>query len=173
MAMNRLLFWVMRRAGAKAPARIDESTGARIATYTPVAKVFAWVILVGVVALATLVLTGIERSQLTTMGILFGAFVAAGVAMVLEFHRVRAEWTDVELTFTSPWGGTRRLRWTDLKDVQYSHSAGWFVVRGQDGTKVRLGQFLGGTTDLFNEMKERAPGIALQVDRAVAMWKGR
>ena len=59
------------------------------------------------------------------------------------------------------------------KERVWRVSAGWFVVRGQDGTKVRLGQFLGGTTDLFNEMKERAPGIALQVDRAVAMWKGR
>lgn len=173
MAMNRLLIWLMRRAGAKTPARIDESTGARIATYTPFAKVVAWILLVGVIVLASVILTHIDHSQLTIMIAFCAAFVAVAVAIVLEFTRVRAEWTDAELTFTSPWGGTRRLRWTDLKEVEYSRNAGWFIVRGQDGTKVRLAQFLGGTTDLFKEMKERTPGIAAQVDRALATWKGR
>jgi hypothetical protein len=122
----------------------------------------------------TSILTHVDHSQLTgAAGISCAAFIAGSVAMVVDFMRVRAEWTDTELTFSSPWGGTRKLRWTDVAEVTYSHSSGWFVVRGQDGTKVRLSQFLGGTTDLFKEMKERAPGVAAQVDAAMARWKGR
>lgn len=69
--------------------------------------------------------------------------------------RVRVEWTETAVSIASPWAPPRCLPWDQIVEVKYSPSARWFIVRGSDGTRIRLGNLLGGLGELLDEMKRR------------------
>jgi hypothetical protein len=171
--MTRLILKLMQTAARKTSAKVDAATGVRVATYTPVARGLGWMLLLIAVVGIAFILSQIGLQGVTAAGgIACAAVVALCAAMVLEFTGVRAEWTDSELTFTSPWGGTRQLRWSEVTEIHYSAAAGRFILRGQNGTKVRLGLFMGGITDLLDDLKRRAsPPLVAQVEQAMATWR--
>ncbi|HEX3595301.1 MAG TPA: hypothetical protein VHU80_09375 [Polyangiaceae bacterium] len=155
--MTRFIIRLMQNAGRNTHAEIDAITATRSATYPVVVRGMSWVLLV-LGAGAAALLAGYQIAHQTPLqGILMGvALLSLVMAMVAEFTRVRVEWTNDALSFGSPWAAPRSIPWDEVVEVTYSQAAGWFVVRGRQGTKIRLHHWLGGLGDLFDEMKLRA-----------------
>ncbi|HEX4341375.1 MAG TPA: PH domain-containing protein [Polyangiaceae bacterium] len=171
--MTRLILALMRRSADAAVAERDGVGGDRIARYTGVARgiviaVFAFLFAGSAFAISqqstryALLVTCVECS----------AFLLLGAALVLEMTRVEARCSVCELRLSSPWSGERKLRWDDVVHVRFSRAANWFVLRGRDGTKIRLATLLGGLPELLDDLKRRAdPALQSQIDTAIAQWK--
>jgi hypothetical protein len=157
--MTRFFIALMERSARKTRAEAGGAAGARIASYPVGIQAVGWGLLGTWTALAIgITIYQATRNQAPYRGMLIGAAVVAVLAaMVAEFTRVRVEWTDTALSFDSPWAAPwadpSRIAWEDIVQVKYSASARWFVVRGRDGTKIRLHYWLGGLADLFDDMK--------------------
>jgi hypothetical protein len=164
---------LMRRSAQGARAARDEATGESIARYTGFVRGVAWTTLVLGVGASAFVVTHQASAHDVLVAVLScGAFLAVAAAMVMEFTRVRAAWSAGEVSFTSPWAGSRRLRWNEVAKVDFSRSASWFVVRDRNGTAIRLSTLLGGLGDLLDELKQRTdPAVQSQVDDAISRWK--
>ena len=154
--MTRFIVALIQKAARNTPAEVDARTAARVATYPTVVRGLAWVLLVLFAPGAALV-AGYQITHGTPLpGIVVGAAIlSAVVGMVVEFTRVRIEWTDATVSVTSPWAAPRSIHWDEIVEVTYSPTAGWFVVRARQGAKIRLSKLLGGLGDLFHEMKMR------------------
>jgi hypothetical protein len=156
VSMTRFILALMQRAARNTPAEVDAKTAARVATYPTVVRGVGWALLVLGVGGTVLVAGHQITHQTLLQGILISAaIVSVLVAIVTEFTRVRVEWTDTTLSFSSPWTTPRSIPWDEIVEVTYSQTAAWFVVRGRNGAKIRLSNLLGGLGDLFDEMKMR------------------
>jgi hypothetical protein len=170
-----LVLTLLMRAGRRAAATVDVSTGARSARYPTAARFLAWVLLVTTLGLSGFAFTKIPTTRGMVIGALIcSAAIAAMTCLVLEFTRIRASWTPKQVELSSPWTGKRKLDWSDLTEVQFSQSMNWFVLRGRPGTVVRLSGLLGGLTELLRALREQAPPALLwQIDEAVSAWQKR
>ncbi len=154
--MTRFILMLLQKAARDTPTEADAKTAARVATYPTLVRGTGWVLLVLGVGAAALVAGYQIAHQTPLQGILIGvAILTVLVVMVAEFTRVRVEWTDDTVSFSSAWAAPRTIPWDEIVEVSYSQTAGWFVVRGRHGTKIRLPHLLGGLGDLFHEMKLR------------------
>jgi hypothetical protein len=73
----------------------------------------------------------------------------------LETWLVRIELSDYGITSHSPWTGQRRLAWGEIAELQFDATWSWFVVRGQDGTKIYLNLLLKGLPSFAAAVRER------------------
>jgi hypothetical protein len=167
--MTPLLMRLLRRAAHNTRAELDPDTIARVAKYPPATRALVWGLFVLGIAGAALI-TGynaVHGAALVGISIGLGLVVVL-VGMVAEFTRVRVEWTDTAVSFASPWSAPRSLEWDEIVDVTYSRTAGWFVVRARNGTKIRLPHLLGGLGDLLEEMQLRGSDeVRRQIERAM------
>ena len=167
--MTRFVLALMERSARNSKPEVDAATGAHVAKYPVAIRAAGWILLVldGAAALGIAIYQGNHGAPFR--GILLGSLLfAIMVATVVEFTRVRVEWTDTAIDFASPWASPRRLAWSDIVQVKYSASARWFVLRGGDGTKIRLHCWLGGLRQLLDEMKSRASAdVKRQVETAM------
>ena len=168
--MTRLVHSMLQKAAHRTRAEVDVTTARRVATYPTAARAAAWTSLVLGVAAAVLIAGYDVTHGAPLEGLFIGAAIISGVAaLVAEFTRVRVEWTDTALSFASPWAAPRHIPWDDIVEVKYSQIAGWFIVRGRSGAKIRLSHLLGGLGDLFDEMKQRASDdVRRQIEGATA-----
>ena len=170
-----LILTLLMRAGRRASATVDASSGARIARYPAAARLLAWFLLLAVVAISGFVLTHLPSTRETVIGAIIScAFIAATASLLLEFTSIRASWTPKQVELSSPWGGKRAIDWSDLTEVRFSQGMNWFVLRGRTWTVVRLSGLLGGLTELLVELRAQAsPAMLPQMDEAVSKWQKR
>jgi hypothetical protein len=55
------------------------------------------------------------------------------------------------------WRGVRSMPWSSVQGVSYWPRAGWLVLRGTDGTVVRLAAPLTSAWEVVNELRRRLP----------------
>jgi hypothetical protein len=171
---TQFVFAVLRQVARNTQAHVDDRTAVRVATYPAAARAVAW----GTLTLGLAGALIIAGYNATHGAVLQGTIIAAAIVTVLvatvaEFTRVRVEWTDTGLQYSSPWSAPRRLRWEEIVGVTYSRTPDWFVVRGRGGTKIRLPRLLGGLGELFEEMKHRgSEEVRWQIERVTARSEG-
>lgn len=153
--MTRLLLALLQRSARNTGAARDLRSGTHSAVYPTASRAVARLFLVIGVAIAVVLGMIKEARQEPRVLVAMAFFLVLTTCLVIEFTGVRVEWTDAEIGFTSPWASSRRLRWNDIVQVKYAAAARWFIVRGRDGTKIRLSYLLGGLGDLLEEMKRR------------------
>jgi hypothetical protein len=101
-----------------------------------------------------------------------GVFLLSTVIMVREFTEVRARWSAGVLTSITPWRRERSIRWDRVASVKFSRAASWFVVRGADGTVIRLPTLLGGLRCLVEEMRWRCPPpVQGRIEDEIRRWE--
>jgi tetratricopeptide (TPR) repeat protein len=88
--------------------------------------------------------------------LLFGMSTLGTAAFVVESTKATIRWNDHEIVSTSPWTGTKHLRWDDVKRVEYSEVNRWFVFSSAE-TKIRAYYLLGGLAELLREARTRLP----------------
>lgn len=57
---------------------------------------------------------------------------------------VRGRFNEEGIVFSTPWSGTKKERWSDLKSVELNHSLGWYTLTFASGSKIRLSRYLHG-----------------------------
>ena len=167
-----LFLTLLMRAAKSARASVDAATGTRVARYSGVFRALGWFFVicgVGVCAIALKVAASI------TLAVTICVITTAPVsAMWIEFMRIRVSWAETAVVLHSPWRGVRTIQWTDLTDVRFSQAAGWFVLRDRAGEVIRLSMWLGGLTELLQDLRSRAPAnLWPQIDDSVSNWKNR
>ena len=174
-SMSRFVLGALQRSAGKGRANVDEQSGALIARYPTAARRVAWGMLALVTGSAVYAVLHTATPHAMFIGAVASAAIIALVAcIVVEFTRVQVAWTPDDVSLTSPWARFRQLRWDDIASVTYSPSAGWFVLRGKDGMKIRLPQLLTGLEELLDELRERTHGsVREQLERAVTIWRRR
>jgi hypothetical protein len=169
MLMTRFVLSLLQKAARNTQADVSEGTAARVATYPVAVRAVAW----GLLILGTVGAVPIAAYNAAHGAVLLGTVIGVAMVVVLvgtvaEFTRVRVEWTETAVSFASPWSAPRRLEWDEIVDVTYSRAAGWFVVRGRSGVKIRLSHLLGGLGDLLEEMRVRgSDDVRRQIERAM------
>ena len=165
-SMSRFVLGALQRSAGKGRANVDEQSGALIARYPTAARRVAWGMLALVTGSAVYAVLHTATPHAMFIGAVASAAIIALVACtVVEFTRVQVIWTPDDISLTSPWSRSRRLRWDDIACVTYSPSAGWFVLRGKGGVKIRVPQLLTGLEELLNELNERTDrGVREQLD---------
>lgn len=104
----------------------------------------------------------------------WGAALAfAGILAPLNLGatlELRSEaWFDEDAVGTrSVWRGKRQVRWEDIEDVDFSFAFGRFVIRGQDGTRLRISKLMDDCQDLAEALWNQCPGERTR--RALYRW---
>lgn len=101
----------------------------------------------------------------------FACCLAAG-ALAVSLEVQSTAWFDSDGVGTrSVWRGQKELAWSEVSQVSFSPASGWFVLRGRDGTKLRVSHLLQGA-DVFAKTLESAVPAA-STTRAVDKWRQR
>jgi hypothetical protein len=81
---------------------------------------------------------------------------------LLETLLVRVSVSGWGIVATSPWRGERRLAWHQIEQITFSPSMMWFVVTGNDGTRVRISKLLNGVPFLGGMVREKLDRVAYE-----------
>ncbi|MEO7038047.1 MAG: hypothetical protein ABI548_29030 [Polyangiaceae bacterium] len=164
-----LINYLIRKA-RRTPPNIIVLSGARTARYPVAARGFGWGLLVLTAAFGGLLTYKVPQHMRLGFAIGTSAFIAMVLAMVVDFTRVSLTWTDQCIVFTSPWRGTRTLRWEEVTEVRFAPVAGWFVVRTRDALTIRPAMMMGGLEEFFAELKTRGqPSLHSPIDTALRL----
>ena len=83
-----------------------------------------------------------EPSNLTAALILVIGFGIATIYAVGEALFVYGSYDEDQITFSTPWTGTKSCTWKDLEEAEYSANWSWYVLSFNNGRKIRLSKFL-------------------------------
>ena len=75
---------------------------------------------------------------------LFVCFVAGAAYCFGEAALVHGHFNDEGIHFHTPWTGSKRESWSDLKSVDFVASCSWYTLAFASGKKIRLSQYLQG-----------------------------
>lgn len=86
-----------------------------------------------------------------------GSACLGALALAVRFKTVSIRFNDHEIVSTTPWSGTKHLRWEDVTHVTYSQVNRWFIFSSGTETKIRVHYLLGGLTEFLREAQRRLP----------------
>ncbi len=86
--------------------------------------------------------------RLSILALLAGFGIAAVYALG-EYLAVGGQFDETGIDFHSPWSGTKKARWEDLKSVGFNDWAQWYRLEFDDGSVIRLSTLLGGHGDVL------------------------
>ena len=121
-------------------------------------------LLASATGLAYLIVLSIIRrgaAQPAVLGVVLSvcAFLGwLGVASILQFPIVRVEIRPDGLWSRSPWRRPRLIAWDDIRSVAFRSVGKYFVIKAQDGRKVRVDLGLPGMPFLYAVLRRRVPG---------------
>ena len=168
--IGKVLVNYLIRKARRTPPSIVMLTGARLARYPVATRRVGWGLLVLTAAVGALLTYKVPAHMRLGFAIGTGAFIAMVLAMVADFTLVSLTWTDQGAVFTSPWRGTRTLRWEEVAEVTFAGAAGWFVVRTRDAMTIRPAMMLGGLEEFFAELATRGqPFLRSQIETALSL----
>ena len=168
--LARVLIAHLVRRARSAPPLVDDLTGTRLARYPAVTQ--AVVVSLGALLVSGATLVACKVPVTARVGATWCAVLCglAAAAMAAEFVCVSLAWTTERITFSSPWRGTRHLRWEEIASVEYSPVAGWFLVKDSRGVVIRPAMMLGGLEEFFQELKRRGHhSLQAPIDHAVGL----
>jgi hypothetical protein len=73
------------------------------------------------------------------------AFFGSGAVYTFgEAFMVKGSFDKDQISFHTPWTGTKSEKWRDLLSVQFNGRANWYVLSFNSGSKIRLSTLLAG-----------------------------
>ncbi len=90
----------------------------------------------------------------SAIGLIVGFGTGAGY-LFLEVYKVKGSYDEDGIEFYTPWTGYKNEKWSDLRSVKFSSSAGWYVLSFKSGSKIRLSSFLIGLGDVLQLLEEK------------------
>lgn len=126
---------------------------------------YGWgVLLLGVACLAivgvAIVAFFIDENVWTDRGefiAVIGLIVGFGLGAVYSFGEyffVRGNFDDEGIEFYSPWTGSKKEKWDDLRSAKFNGSLSWYVLRFRSGKTIRLSSLLSGHGGVLAKLQE-------------------
>lgn len=108
---------------------------------------FMWVLAVACSALSLLpvamTLLGNDKDLWAKIALSAGFGVGA-VYCFGEAAFVRGSFDEEGISFSTPWTGLKRERWSDLESVEVNDWTSWYTLTFKGGSKIRLSRYLSG-----------------------------
>jgi len=151
--------WLLRRARGQA-VRV-ETTDVFVLRYSG-----WWKALFAVSGLATLGLLAATyafqppsewdppASDALPIGI-FGGGALLSLTGFLEMAKTQVEVSSYGVVLSSPWRGRRHLAWHQIDAITYSPTLMWFVLHGNEGTRLRVHHMLQGIPTFGAHVREQ------------------
>ncbi|RYZ07382.1 MAG: PH domain-containing protein [Myxococcales bacterium] len=95
------------------------------------------------------------RGSFTPWVLIFGFFVLTTIYVFLEDSLTRGTYDQEGITFRTPWSGTKRGQWSQLRKLGFNGGTGWYVLEFADGTKMRVPRMMMGHAYLLELLKAR------------------
>lgn len=146
-----MLVYAKKIAGREAVQRearyiLEYSKGPKIAGV--LALVFGLLVLIGVFYEA---LPGRQTAAWTAAALL----VPLCLALFLEFWVVQVSFDEQEIHTRSPWRSKRKVPWSDVVSLDYSHLNAWHLVGTRNQGYIRLSILLSGLGTFMPELEKR------------------
>jgi hypothetical protein len=107
------------------------------------------------------------------MTCLCGALIALSGPLVYESMMWRLTVTDEGLECRSPWRGTWTIQWDDVKRLEWSQFAMWFIIVTERGRWFRFTYAIGDRDRLLGEFERRLKPEQLERAAAGYLFIGR
>jgi len=154
-----LLLLGLSRAGALAAVQIGELRYAR--TFRWFGLLFLLIPTLGLLTIFIFLSEPLDRSGFVSFLSLLVFFLAGGLAMVLEFFRVRHRYDDTGLSFRSPWSRHRHLAWTDVQSIKWRRFMKSLDIETVSGATARMSPWLSGLKPFADVALARLPSVVL------------
>jgi hypothetical protein len=124
---------------------------------------FMWVLGVAciVFALLPLVMTGKDDAGESAAKVALIAMFGLGAAYCFaEAAFVRGRFDADRIEFQTPWTGTKRESWRDLRSIEIAAWCGWYTLTFASGAKIRLSIYLTGHQSALEAAEAALAGAA-------------
>jgi hypothetical protein len=108
---------------------------------------FMWAVGIACLALALLPIIMTVLGNNKEFWAKVGLFVGFGTGAVYCFGEVafvHGEYDADGISFSTPWTGKKREKWSDLAAVELNSWFSWYTLTLKSGAKIRLSRYLGG-----------------------------
>ncbi len=95
------------------------------------------------------------RNNFTPVALIFVFLALTTIYLFLEDALTRGSYDKKGITFRTPWSGTKRGEWSQLRKLGFNGGTGWYVLQFADGTKMRVPRMLLGHAYLLELLEAR------------------
>jgi len=94
-----------------------------------------------------------ERDLYPLIGLIV-AFGASSTLLFGEAFKVNGRFDDESIVFYTPWTGLKDEKWKDLQEAKFNSNFGWYTLKFESGTKIRISILLDGHRLVVDQVKK-------------------
>lgn len=88
------------------------------------------------------------------IGIFIG-FAAGAIYLFGEYFKVRGTFDEEGISFHTPWTGSKKEKWEDLKSIKFNSFTNWYVLTFNSGQRIRLSTLLSGHGSVLDLLRRK------------------
>jgi hypothetical protein len=166
------LLWVAQRGGPEA----DPETGTYLFRHSWLFRGFSLFAAFGIpLGITLLVIFNPPKhdGDLIAIVFIYALFAVLSFPLLWESVRFAVLVTPEGVYCKSPWRASRFLDWSEIRELDFSPTSSWFILRATDGWKFRIYTLVPGLKVFLEECEKHLPVEALRKAKAGYLRVGR
>ena len=96
-----------------------------------------------------------QTSEFVSVLLLFFGFGIASAACFAEYFSVNGTFDSEEISFHTPWTGSKKEKWDSLVSANFNGSMYWYTLQFSSGKTIRLSAYLHGHGEVLELIRAR------------------
>lgn len=96
-----------------------------------------------------------QTSEFVSVLLLFFGFGIASAACFAEYFSVKGTFDSEEISFHTPWTGSKKEKWDSLVSAKFNGSMYWYTLQFSSGKTIRLSAYLHGHGEVLELIRAR------------------
>ena len=96
-----------------------------------------------------------DATEIFSVVALFVGFGVGAIYFFGEYYRVKGKFDNDQITYHTPWTGTKVELWQDLTSAKFNKWMYWYSLTFKSGKKIRISYYMLGHNEVVELLKQR------------------